>query len=106
MLPAELAVAKDKHDLIERATVQDFSSEGLKLIINLNLKQGTPMEINFSLPEKKTTTSLSGEVSWTKSAGNQMELGLKIKRMNKEIKSEILDYLFPKWLEKKRGQKK
>jgi len=31
-----------------------------------------------------------------------MEVGLKIKEMDKKLKSEILNWVFPKWLEKER----
>jgi hypothetical protein len=36
---------------------------------------------------------------------NRLEAGLKIKDMDNELKSEILNWIFPKWLEKKKDEK-
>jgi hypothetical protein len=33
-------------------------------------------------------------------------VGLKIKKIDKKVKNELLNYLFPKWVEKKKREKK
>jgi len=100
-LPAEASIPGQTH-LLKRATIHDFSTEGLKLTINLNLKPGSPMDINLNLPKKNLLTTVSGEITWVRSKENKMEVGLKIKKMDKEAKSELLNFLFPRWLEKKK----
>lgn len=98
MLPAEILKAGDRRSLFERATVRDFSQEGLKLTINFSLNLGSNMEIKLYLPEKNLITSIRGEIVWIKHIDNRMEAGLKIKGMDQRAKQEILNWLLPKWL--------
>lgn len=102
LLPAEVIQLQGKSNLIERATAHDFSQEGLKLTVYLNLKKGSNIELKLYLPEKKLTTFLSGEITWAKSVGNKLEIGLKIKEMDDKSKKEILDWIFPGWIEKEK----
>ena len=105
LLPAEVVKIEGKDSLVERVTAHDFSREGLKLTISFNLDPGAKMELKLFLPEKKITSKLSGVVTWSKGVQNKMEVGLKIKEMDKKLKSEILNWVFPKWLEKERERK-
>ena len=105
LLPAEVIKIEGKDNLVERVTAHDFSREGLKLTISFNLNPGSNMELKLFLPEKRISSNLSGEISWTKSVDNKMEVGLKIKEMDKNLKSEILSWVFPEWLEREREKK-
>lgn len=107
MLPAELVDSEGRSIVTGRVKVKDFSHEGLKLSVNLaRLKPGSSVDLKVYLPEKKITTSLSAEVTWDKYEGNKLELGLKIKDMDKETKAEILKWLFPSWLTREPEKKK
>jgi c-di-GMP-binding flagellar brake protein YcgR len=106
LFPAEILKTGEKKSLLERATVRDFSQEGLKLIVNFNLILGSNMEIKIYLPEKNLITSIVGEVVWFKHAENRMEAGLKIKDMDQRAREEILNWILPKWLKDKEGKKK
>ncbi|TEU04127.1 MAG: PilZ domain-containing protein, partial [Candidatus Aminicenantes bacterium] len=94
-----------KNHLSKKVEAHDFSREGLKLSINFDIKLGSNMEVNLQIPDKKLSVPVSGEIVWVKSVDNRLEAGLKIKNMNNELKSEILNWIFPQWLEKKRDQK-
>ncbi len=96
LIPAEIIKSNGKKQLIERVSVQDFSSEGFRLVINLNLRRSSLLESNIYLPEKNIKTSLLGEVVWNRFKGNKFELGLKIRNMNDETKAEILDWISPR----------
>ena len=99
MLPAELVDSEGRSIVSGRVKVKDFSHEGLKLSVNFaKLKPGSSVDLKVYLPEKKITTSLSAEITWDKYAGSKLELGLKIKDMDKETKAEILRWLFPSWV--------
>lgn len=99
MLPAELVDSEGRSIVSGRVKIKDFSHEGLKLSVNFaRLKPGSAVDLKVYLPEKKITTSLSAEVTWDKYAGHRLELGLKIKDMDKETKAEILRWLFPSWV--------
>ncbi len=106
MFPAKLIKSGDKLRLIERISIHDFSREGLKLRINfVSLKPGSGMELELYFPEKGESTSLIAEIAWTKGVENSMEVGLKIKKMDKEAKNEILSWIAPSGSEKKNKKK-
>ena len=107
LLPAEVLTAEGKDRFMERISVHDFSRGGLKLIINfITLDPGSDMELKLYLQEKRIKTSLKAEIAWKKLEEDKLEVGLKIKEMNKNLKSEILNWVFPKWLERERERRK
>ncbi len=97
MFPAKVIKSGDKHKLIERISIHDFSQEGLKLKINfISLIPGSGIELELYIPEKGESTSLKAEIAWCKGVGNKMEVGLKIKKMDEETKNEILSWIASK----------
>lgn len=111
LLPAEILDSEGKSIIAGRVKVKNFSSEGLSLGVSLTkLKPGSAVDLRVYLPEKKLTTSLSGEIAWCKHSRTEMELGLKISKIDEGAKEEILNWLFPKWmtqeLEDKQKKKK
>ena len=97
MFPAKVIKSGDKHKLIERISIHDFSREGLKLKINIaSLEQGPGVELELYFPEKGESTSLLAEIAWSKGVENSMEVGLKIKKMDEEAKNEILSWIASK----------
>jgi hypothetical protein len=97
MFPAKVIKSGGKLKLIERISIHDLSREGLKLKINfVSLKPGSNMELELYFPEKGESTSLKAEIVWSKGGENSMEVGLKIKEMDKERKNEILSWIAPK----------
>lgn len=106
VLPAEVVELKGKQNLIGRATIKDFSNVGLKLTVNFNLEPRSPMDLKLYLPEKRLSTSVSGEISWSKFKDKKLEIGLKIKDMDKKLKKEILDWISPSWTQETKEEKK
>lgn len=103
LLPVELIKPKGKHMWVGRATARDFSVEGLKLSIHFqNIEPGSDLNLKLYCPERKMYATLTGEVTWNKWVGDKQEVGLKIKDMDKKSKSELLNWLFPRWLEKEK----
>lgn len=43
---------------------------------------------------------------WVRSTDEKLEAGLKIKEMDKKLKKEILEWVFPGWLKEKNETKK
>lgn len=105
LLPVDLVKVDGKDNISRNIEVHDFSREGIKLSINFNIEMGTNMEVNLLIPEKKLSIPVTGEIIWVKSVDNRLEAGLRIKDMDNEQKSEILNWIFPKWLEKKKEEK-
>ena len=104
LLPVELVKVDGKKNISKKITAHDFSREGIKISINFDIEMGSNMEVNLHIPEKKISVPVSGEIVWVKSVDNRLEAGLKIKDMDNELKSEILNWIFPKWLEKKKEE--
>lgn len=99
LFPAQVIKASGRDNLIERATVHDFSANGLKLFINFNVTIGSDIELKLFVPERNLMTSLTGEIVWIKHAGNKLEAGLRIKELDPKAKQEILEWVFPSWAE-------
>ena len=106
VLPAEVVGIKGKENIISRATIKDFSNMGLKLTVNFNLDSRTPIDLKLYLPEKKLTTSVSGEITWSQFKDKKLEIGIKIKDMDKKLKKEILDWISPSWTQETKEEKK
>ena len=94
LLPAEVLKPEGKDKFIARTSVHDFSSGGLKLIINLiTLDPGSDMELKLYVPEKGLNASLKAQIAWKKFADDKLEVGLRIKEMGEEAKNEILSWV-------------
>jgi len=102
LLPVEVLKAGGKQMFIDKGTIHDFSRDGLNLTINFKLNPGSQMELKLFLPEQKLSTSLSGEIIWSRCSGNKMEVGLKINKTDQKAKDEVLDWVFPAWLKEER----
>ena len=97
LFPAELVKLAGKRSIVERATVRDFSREGLKLIINLaNLNPSSGVELKLYVPEIKLSTSFSGKICWSRLVDYKLEVGLKTKQIDEEARDEILNWIFLK----------
>ena len=102
-IPSELVELEGKNNLVEGATVLDFSNEGLKLSVNfVEPNPGSETEVVLYIPHKQLITSLTGQVIWSKHVKNKMEVGLKIKDIEKQGMKDILDWVLPRWLEKEK----
>jgi len=101
LLPAEVLKAGSKTGFIDRISVHDMSAEGLRLVVNFNKPDpGSEMELKLYVPEKSLLTFLSAEIAWSKFSDSKLETGLRIKEIDKKIKEEILNWLFPGWRDK------
>lgn len=93
-------------NLVRKATVKDFSREGLRLVLhNFNINPGSSVDLKLYFPGKNLSISVSGEIAWSKYINNNWEVGVKTNQMDKEAKSEILDYVYTMWRERMRGEK-
>ncbi|NQT80428.1 MAG: PilZ domain-containing protein [Candidatus Aminicenantes bacterium] len=109
-LPAEFLKLEGEYKVTDRVTIRDFTGDGLKLVVNFNassnINPGSKAKLRLYCPEKKMSCSLQGEIAWSKCEDNKLELGLKIKKMDKELKSELLNWIFPRWIERDKKKSK
>jgi len=107
LLPAQVLQAEGKEKLVQRTTVHDFSRGGCKLIVNIITPDpGADVELEVYVPEKGLKAPLRAEIAWKKMTGDKLEIGLKIKDMEKGAKNEILKWITPVGLEAKKKQRK
>ena len=83
---------------------KDLSREGLKINSNRDLKQGTSVELEITIPDDPKPVHTSGKVVWSKPAEGQnqgFEQGVKFVIMDPVDKFRVLDYAYNHWLETK-----
>jgi hypothetical protein len=101
LLPAELVQSEGNPNLIERVSVQDISNDGLKLVVKfVKPDPGSNMDLKLYIPEKSILTFLTAEIAWSKFTNSKLEAGLRIKEIDRKIKKDILNWVFPGWAEK------
>jgi len=103
MLPADVTRVEEQSGLREKARIDDFSREGLRLVLNegFDFAPGSVLELQCSLPGKQATALASAEVIWSRNEGGKCVLGLRIKDMAAEACSEILGSCYEQWQKKK-----
>jgi len=71
------------------ACLDEISREGIRLV----------MDVDLNFPPGRLTSKVLGEVMWVRPKGDRYELGIRIKRMDTAIKSEIMDLAYDQWRE-------
>jgi c-di-GMP-binding flagellar brake protein YcgR len=102
-VPVQLIRIEGGKRVVQKATLDEMSRDGLKLTFsfNLDLRPGSEVNFKLNLPEKRLTSKVIGEIIWIKPKGKKLEMGLKIKDMSKILKSELVDLVYTKWREAK-----
>ncbi len=94
-------VIKAKIDSFQEGVTKDFSREGLRLILhNFALEKNADIKLRIYVPERKEPVEVKGQVVWSKANDANWEVGIKIKEIDKEAKSQILDYAYKIWRER------
>jgi c-di-GMP-binding flagellar brake protein YcgR len=90
--------------LSRRASLDDISREGLRLVMDADIAFNPGVELDFVISglQDKTSVSIHGQVVWSKPHENKFEIGLKILEMDKAAKAELLEIGFERWKEKKK----
>lgn len=64
-----------------------------------------PMELELKLPYNDSFIPVSGNVAWKEQCEDKCLIGIEFTEINKEAKSQILDYAYDRWVEKNRNLK-
>jgi c-di-GMP-binding flagellar brake protein YcgR len=70
-----------------------FESEGPPLQTLTNVK------LRVQIPGKEIFVPITGHIVWTQNLNNRFMAGVQIRDMNREAKSDILEYCYNTWLE-------
>jgi hypothetical protein len=96
-LPAEIINLEPGQDLFKGAKIDDFSREGIKIILNFDVHPDAEVDLNFRLPDSENSVPVKAKVIWSRSRESHIELGLRIEKMDAEAKSDLFDYLYSQW---------
>jgi len=99
LIPVDLLEVGDPGTSLQDALIDNVSREGLRLVFDLGqaFQPGDDISFQIQKPEERRTCQVMGEVIWSKPVGEKLEVGLKILRMEKCTKSELLDMGYNAW---------
>ncbi len=81
--------------------IKNFSREGLCLESeNLDMNLNETIELRVKLPRRDAFVHVLGDIKWNEQTGANCLTGIKIKEIDKEDKSLILDYAYGLWVDK------
>jgi len=93
--------AKGDMKLSSRGEALDFSREGLRITIpHSGASPNNTVELKVFLSNNRRPILVLGKIMWTKSGNDDVEMGLKIEKMDTRDKSYILDYIYKLWKDK------
>jgi hypothetical protein len=70
-----------------------FESEGPAL------QASSSVELRLQVPGREIFVPVTGYIVWTKNINNRFIAGVQIRDMNREAKSDILEYCYDTWLD-------
>ncbi len=91
-----------------KAILDNVSREGVRLVLGMHSSFGQGTEINFTFhnAEKHQSFDVAGEVVWSKPNGDKVEIGLRIKSIEKTAKADLLELGYSRWKEEQTNPKK
>jgi hypothetical protein len=90
--------ARFENSSIEKISVKNISSEGLKIIAGRRtLSVGDQVEVRLDIPGERIPPFVSGQVRWVSSDEESTELGVHLSKLDKDTKRELVDYGFTAW---------
>jgi hypothetical protein len=106
LVPVEDVKIEGGETATKAAVLDNVSRDGIHIVIDLDFGFSPGHDINFNvdIPEKKVDSKIHGEVLWTRPKGKKLEVGLRIKKMDKATKSELLDLGYTRWREDRRKE--
>lgn len=85
---------------------KNFSRSGLCFeSLSVSLASESQMEFELKLPFNDTYIPVSGNVAWKEELEDKCLVGIEFTDINKEAKSQILDYAYDRWVERNRNLK-
>jgi c-di-GMP-binding flagellar brake protein YcgR len=92
-------------DVYFTGVTKNFSRTGLCFVSQasgLALKES--MKLIVKLPDNNTFVSVSGNVTWMEQFKDRCWVGITLEEMEKEAKSQILDYAYDLWVEENKNR--
>ena len=83
---------------------KDLSREGIKMNSNLDLKEGTTIDLEINIPDDPKPVVTTGKIMWSHVSEGQnqgYDQGVRFVMMDPVDKFRVLDYAYNHWLETK-----
>ncbi|MBU4203667.1 MAG: PilZ domain-containing protein [Acidobacteria bacterium] len=64
-LPAEIINLEPGQELFKGAKIDDFSREGIKIILEFDVHPDTELDLNFRLPDSEKNVPVKAKVIWS-----------------------------------------
>ncbi|MHB8055530.1 MAG: PilZ domain-containing protein [Candidatus Aminicenantales bacterium] len=99
LIPIDLMEIDDSISDHKEALIDNVSREGIRLVFDLGraFREGDSLSFQIQNPDEKRTCRMTGEVVWARPLGKKVEVGLRIKNMERCSKSELLDMGYNAW---------
>jgi hypothetical protein len=90
--------ARFENTSVEKISIKNISYEGLKILTGKRkLSVGDDIEVRVDLPGERVRPLVKGKIRWINTEKEGTELGVKLHKMAKSIKRELIDYGFSVW---------
>jgi hypothetical protein len=108
IVPVDLVEVEGVSGEEAEAILDNVSREGLRLILDVNSPFGVGADVTFKVHsvEKHQTFAVSGQVVWSKPKGDKVEIGLKIRSIEKAAMADLLEMGYSHWKEEQIHPKK
>ena len=99
LIPVDLVEMGDPDAKPEGALIDNLSREGMRLVFDLGraFQEGDKVRFQIQTPEDNRVCRMTGEVIWSRSQGEKIEVGLRLQETEKCSKSELLDLGYEAW---------
>ncbi|OQB58924.1 MAG: PilZ domain protein [Candidatus Aminicenantes bacterium ADurb.Bin147] len=99
LIPVDLVETGDPDAKPEEALIGNVSREGMRLVFDLGraFQEGDKVRFQIQTPEDNRVCRMTGEVIWSRSQGEKIEVGLRLQETEKCSKSELLDLGYEAW---------
>ncbi len=97
-LDIELNSTKEVTEYLDGVT-RNISFEGFSFVSeNFNVKPKEKIKFSIKHPRKDMFVSVLGDIIWKRQVGDKCLMGVIIRDIENEIKDEILDYAYDRWI--------
>ncbi|MFA6601187.1 MAG: PilZ domain-containing protein [Candidatus Omnitrophota bacterium] len=82
---------------------RDLSREGIKMSSEVNLREGTVVDLEINIPDDPKPVHTSGKIMWSRPAEGEhgYDQGVRFLMMDPVDKFRVLDFAYNHWLETK-----
>ncbi len=88
-------------DALKKITVNNFSREGLGILSKESFRDGEDLDMELMIPGDNVPVLLKGEVVWMSGPASDDSVrkgGVRLKKINNDDRSRILEYIYHKWI--------